>query len=93
MSSLYLNIVSVIKSRRFRWAGHVARMEVGRSAFKLTGTSTGKILLGRPKHRWEDSIRMDFKEMGINTRNLFYSAQDRNCWKFLVNAALNLRVP
>ena len=47
----------MIKSRRMRWAGHVARMEEGRSAFKiLTGKPTGKITLGRPRRRWEDNI-------------------------------------
>ena len=49
----------MIKSRRLRWTGHVARMEEGRSAFKiLTGKPTGKRPLGRPRHRWEDNIRM-----------------------------------
>ena len=52
----------MIKFKRFRWAGHVARMEEGRSAFKiLTGKPTGKIPLGRPSRRWEDNIRMDLK--------------------------------
>ena len=55
------------KSRRLRWAGHVARMEEGRSAFKiLTGKPTGKRLLGRLRGRWEDSIRMNLEEIGIN---------------------------
>ena len=62
-----IDLVRVIKSRRLRWAGHVARMEEVRSAFKiLTGTPTGKIPLGRPLRRWEDNIRMNFKEIGIN---------------------------
>ena len=64
LNSLYRspNIVRVIKSRRLRWAGHVARMEEGRSAFKiLTGKPTGKRPLGRPRHRWEDNVRMNFK--------------------------------
>ena len=67
LHSLYLspNIV-----RRRRWAGHVARREEGRCAFQiLTGKRTGKRPLGRPRHRWEDNIRMDLKEIGINTRN------------------------
>ena len=56
----------MIKSRRLRWAGHVARMEEARSALKiLTGTPAGKRTLGRPKRRWEDNIRMDLKEIGI----------------------------
>ena len=59
------NIVRVIKSRRSRWAGHVVRMEEGRSAFKiLTGKLTGKRPLGRPRRRWEDNIRMDLEEIG-----------------------------
>ena len=60
----------MIKSKRLKWAGHVVRMEEGRNAFKiLTGLPTGKRPLGRPRHRWEDDIRMDLKEIGINTRN------------------------
>ena len=67
--------------RRLRWAGHVARMEEGRSAFKiLTGKPTGMRPLGRPRRRWEDNIRMDLEEIGINAGN----------W---VDSALNLRVP
>ena len=57
-------------SRRLRWAGHLARMEDGRNAFKiLKGTPIGKIPLRRPRRRWEDNIRMDLKGIGINTRN------------------------
>ena len=56
------NIVRVIKSRRLRWAGHVARMEKGRSAFKiLTGEPTGKRPLRRPRRRWEDKLDCTFK--------------------------------
>ena len=74
------NIVRVIRFRRLRWAGHVARMEECRSAFNiLTGTPTGKKLLGMPKHRWEDNIRMDIKEIGINTRDWVDSAKDIPC--------------
>jgi len=61
------NIVKLIKSRRLRWAGHVARREEGRSALKiLTGKPTVKRHLGRPWRRWEDNIRMDLVEIGIN---------------------------
>ena len=64
------NIVRVIKSRRLRWANHVARMENARSAFEiLTGKITGKRPLGRPKRSWEDNIRMNLEEIGINTKN------------------------
>ena len=63
-------IIRVIKSRRLRWAGHIARMEEGRSSFKiLTGTATGDRPLGRLSRRWEGNIRMDLKEIGINSRN------------------------
>ena len=64
------------------------------SAFKiLTGKPTGKRPLGRPRRRWEDNIRMDLEEIGINTGNWVDSAQYRNYWRALVNPALNLRVP
>ena len=87
-------IVRVIKSRRLRWADHVARMKVGRVAFKiLTGTPAGKRPLGRPRRRWVDNIRTDLKEIGIKMRNLVDSTQDRDYWRALVNMALNLRVP
>ena len=72
------NIVRVIKSRRLRWAGHVARMEEDRSASKiLTVKPTGKIPLWRPRRRWEDNIRIDFEAIGINVQNWVDSAQDR----------------
>ena len=84
----------MIKSRKLRWTGHVARMEEGRSAFKiLTGKPIGKRSLGRPRRRWEDSARMGVKEISINAINWVDSAQDRDYWRALVNAALNLRVP
>jgi hypothetical protein len=88
--SLYRSpkLFSIIKSRRLRWAGRVARMEEGRSAFKiLTGKPTGK----RPRHRWDDNIRMDLKEIDINTRNWVDAALDRDYWTVPVNAALNLQ--
>ena len=59
----------------------------------LTGTPTGKRSLGRPRRRWEDNIRMDLKEIGINTRNWVDSAQDGDYWRTLMNAALNLPIP
>ena len=63
-------------------------MEEGWSAFKiLTGKPNGKRPLGRPRRRWEDNIKMDLEENWVD------SAQDRNYWRALVNAALNLRVP
>ena len=83
----------MIKSRRLRWAGYVVRMEEGRSAFKiLTGKPTGNRPLGRPRRRWEDNIRMDLEEIDINEGNWGDTAQDRDYWRALANAALNLRV-
>ena len=77
-----------------RWAGRIARMEEGRSAFKiLTGKPTGKRPLGMPRRRWEDNIKMDLEDIGISAGNWVDSTQDRNYWRALVNAALNLRVP
>ena len=84
----------MIKSERLRWAGHIARMEEGRNVFKiLTGTPTGKRSLGWPRRRWEDNVRMDLKEIGIKTKNWVDSAQDRDYWRALANAAMNLWVP
>ena len=80
----------MIKSRRLRWAGHLARMEEGRRAFKILA---GRRPLGRPRRRWEDNIRMDLEEKGINAGNWVDSAQDRDYWRALVNVTLNLRVP
>jgi hypothetical protein len=59
----------------------------------LTGTPTGKRSLGRPRRRWKDNIRMDLKEIGINTWNWVDSVQGSGYWRALVNAALNLRIP
>ena len=75
-------------------AGHVARMEEGRSALKnLTGKPTGNRPLGRPRRRWEENIRINLEEIGTNAGNWVDSAQDRNYWRALMNAALNHRVP
>ena len=70
----------MIKSRRLRWAVHVARMEEGRNTFKIiTGKLTGKRPLRRLMRSWEDNIRMDLKELGINTRNWVDSVQESPC--------------
>ena len=69
-------------------------MEEGRSAFRiLTRKPTGKRPLGRPRRRWKDNVRMDLKEVGIDTKDLVDSTQDRDYLITLVNAALDLRVP
>ena len=88
------NIVRVIKSRRMRWAGHVARMGEGRGVYRaLVGKPEGKRPLGRPRGRWEDNIRMDLQEVGLGYEDWIGLAQDRDGWRALVSAVRNLRVP
>jgi hypothetical protein len=89
-----LNIVRVIKSRRMRWAGHVARMGEGKNVYRvLVGKPEGKRPLGRPTRRWKDNIKMDFRVIGINRANWIRLAQDRVKWWAFVNTVMNLRVP
>ena len=84
----------VIKSRRMRWAGHVARMGEERGAYKvLVGKPEGKRPLGRPRRRWVDNIRMDLQEVGCGYGDWIGLAQDRDGWRKFVNAVMNLRVP
>ena len=73
----------------------MARMEEGWSTFKILASrpTTGKRPLGRPRRKWEDNIRMDLTEMGINTRNWVGSTQDSDYWRAFEKAALNLRIP
>jgi hypothetical protein len=88
-----LNIVRVIKSRRMRWVGHVARMGEGRGVYRvLIGRTKGKRPLGRPKRRWEDNIKMDLREIGIDGANWIQLAQDRVQWQAFVNTVMNLQV-
>jgi len=88
------DIINVIKSRRLRWAGHVARMSEDRTAYKiLIGKPNGKRPLGRPRRRWEDNIRMDLNEMGYEGREWRELALGREYWRDLVLAAMNFRVP
>ena len=69
------NIIRIIKSRRLRWEGHVARMEETMCSFIiLTGKPAEKRPLGRTRHRWEDNTRMYLKEIGVKTRNRVDSA-------------------
>jgi hypothetical protein len=96
LSDLYSspNIIRVIKSRRLRWAGHVARMGEERGAYRiLLGRPEGRRPLGRPRRRWEDNIKMDIREVGWEDMNWIELAQDRDRWRSLVNAVMNLRVP
>jgi hypothetical protein len=88
------NIVRVIKSRRLRWAGHVARMGEGRGAYRvLVGMPKGRRPLGRFRRRWEDNIKMYLGEIGIDGANWIWLAQDRVQWWAFVNMVMNLRVP
>jgi hypothetical protein len=83
----------VIKSRRMRWAGHVARMGDGRGVYKvLVGRPEGKRPLGRPRRRWEDDIKID-SEIWIDGANWIRLAQDRVQWRACVNTVMNLRIP
>jgi hypothetical protein len=84
------SIIRIIKSRRMRWAGHVARMGEKRNAYMLL---LGKRPLGRPRRMWMDNIRMDLGEVGWSDVVCNGVAQDRNKWKALANAILKLLVP
>ena len=87
------NTVRVIKSRRMRWAGHVARMGEERGAYRvLVGKPEGKRPLGRPRRRCVDNIRMDLQEVGCGYVDWIGVAQDRDRWRTLMSAVMNLRV-
>jgi hypothetical protein len=87
------NIVRVIKSRRRKWAGHVARMSEEWRAYRfLVGKPEGKRPMGRPRRRWVDNIRNDLQEVGCGYMDWIGLAQDRDRWRTLVSAVMNLRV-
>jgi len=87
------NIVRMIKSRRMKWAGHVARMGEERGVYRvLVGKPEGKRPLGRPRRRWVNNIRMDLQEVGCGYMNWIGLAQDRDRWRTPVRAVMNLRV-
>ena len=96
LSDLYSspNIVRVIKSRRMRWAGNVARMGEERGVYRvLVGKPEGKRPLERPRRRWVDNIMMDLQEVGCGYVDWIGLAQGRDGWRTLVSAVMNLRVP
>jgi len=87
-------IVRVIKWRRMRWAGHVARMGEEREVYRvLVGKAEGKRPLGRPRSSWVDNIRTDLQEVGCGYMDWIGLAQDRDRWRTLVSAVMNFRVP
>ena len=84
----------VIKSRRMRLAGHVARMGEERAVYSvLVGEPEGKRPLGRPRHRWMGNIRTGLQEVGCGNVDWIGLAQDRDRWRTVVSAVMNLRVP
>jgi hypothetical protein len=96
LHSLYSspNIVRVIKSRRVRWAGHVARMGRGRRVYRvLVVRPEGKRPLRRRRRRWEDNIKMNLREIGIDGANWIQLAQDRVQWRAFVNTMMDFRLP
>jgi len=96
LSDLYSlpNIVRVVKSRRMRWAGHMARMGQERGVHKvLVGKPEGKRPLGRPRRRWEDNIKMDLQGGGGGCEDWMELAQDRDRWRALVSTLMDLLVP
>jgi hypothetical protein len=87
------NINRVIKSRRMRWAVHVARMGEGRCAYRvLVGRPERRRPLGRPRRRWEDNIKMDLQEVGWGGMDWIDLAEDRDRWRAVVSTVMNLRV-
>jgi len=88
------NILQVIKPRRMRWAEHVACRGERRGLYRvLVGKPEGKRPLGGPWRRWEDNIKMDLQEVGCGSMDLIKLAQDRDRWRALVNAVMNIQVP
>jgi hypothetical protein len=88
------NIVRVVKSRRMRWAGHLARMWEDRGVHRvLVGKPEGKRPLGRPRRRWKDNIKVDLQEVGGGRGDWMELAQDRDRWRALVGTVRDFRVP
>jgi hypothetical protein len=87
LQNLYssLSIIRMLKSRRMRCTEHVAQMGEKRNAYR--------ILVGRPRRRWMDNIKMDLREIGWNGMDCIDVAQDRDQWRALVSTVMNLQVP
>jgi hypothetical protein len=87
------DIIRQVKSGRMRWAGHVVRMREERKVYKvLVGKPEGKRPLGRPMRRWENGVRVDLREIGLGGVDWIRLAQDRDRWRAVVSAVMNLRV-
>jgi hypothetical protein len=87
-------IISVIKVKRMRWAGHVACMGEVTGAYNiLVGRYEWRRPLERPRHRWVDNIKMDLRVIGFGDVDRIYLAQDRDRWQAVVNTVMNLQVP
>jgi hypothetical protein len=87
------DIIRQIKSRRMRWTGHVARMGEGRNVYRvLVVKPEGKSPFERPRRRWEDGIKMDLRDTGWGGVECILMAQDRDRWRAVVNAVMNIRV-
>jgi hypothetical protein len=88
------SVISIIKSRRTRWAGHVARMREKRNAYRtLVGKPEGERPLGRPRCRWVGNIKMDLREIEWGGMDLIDLAKDRDQWRALVNMVMKVWVP
>jgi hypothetical protein len=96
LNNLYCspNIVRVIESRIMKWVGHVARMREGRGVYKvLVEKAEGNRPLGRTRRRWDDNIKMDFQEVKCGGKDWIEVDQNRDRWRGLLNAVMNLPVP
>jgi hypothetical protein len=93
LHSLYSLPIRVIKSRRLRWAGHVARTGRGEVFTVLVGRLEGKRSLRRHRRRWEDNVKMDLRKIGIDEANWIRLARDGVQWRAFVSTVINLRVP
>ena len=91
---LLLTLLGILNRDQLRWAGHVARMEQFRSAYRvLVGKPERKKPLGRPRCKWEDNIKMDLREVSCDPRDWINLAENRDKWRAYVRAVMYLWVP